>query len=441
MEDKIQPLQEQAAKIRESSLLGRQGSLHRLFDYLVECSSKGHTPREIEIAIDVFNRSGDFDPSQDATTRVYIHKLRTKLHAFYQGPGRHEPVRLYLPKGEYRLAVKPATLASDGSDHDEAATTPGQAHHRLLPWALVLSIAVNGILLFAWWTTSNRMAVSPTASPLQRTQVWSGLFEDNRPILLVLGDYYIFGDTGESAIPSPTANDVSRLVRDFEVNSTEDLRTRLAQQPQLAGRYVDLDLSYLPISSAFALRRLVPVLLKPGQELQVTMASDLRVDMIKNTHVVYVGLFSGMGVLQDFAFTGSHYSIGRNYDELIDTATSQRYHSQFGAAIEDKAVYSDYGYVTGFTGPSGNRIMIISGTRDVAVMHAAEALSNPEHVQELASALAGDGADFDALYEVSGVNHTNISGQLLKVSPRKIVVTIQEPPVAFRDTKPASPGT
>lgn len=93
-------LREKAARIRESGALGRSELIQRLFDFLVEQSAAERTPREMDIAVEVFGRTGDFDVSQDASVRVYIYRLRRKLDEYYAGPGRDAPVRLSIPKGE-----------------------------------------------------------------------------------------------------------------------------------------------------------------------------------------------------------------------------------------------------------------------------------------------------------------------------------------------------
>jgi len=76
-----------ADRIRASGLLGRSGQLSRLFDYLVECSVQGKSPKEIDIAVEALGRGAEFDVTQDAVVRVYVHKLRRRLAEFYGGPG------------------------------------------------------------------------------------------------------------------------------------------------------------------------------------------------------------------------------------------------------------------------------------------------------------------------------------------------------------------
>ena len=87
-------LKEQAAKIAASGALGRSRSYARLLDFLVESAAQGRTPKELEIAMEVFGRGADFDPSQDSMVRVYAHNLRQKLEHYYATAGRGEAQQL-----------------------------------------------------------------------------------------------------------------------------------------------------------------------------------------------------------------------------------------------------------------------------------------------------------------------------------------------------------
>ena len=98
-------LREQAASIVRSGALGRSRSYARLLEFLVECAHSGRTPKELEIAMEVFGRGADFDPSQDSMVRVYAHNLRQKLEHYYATTGRNEPRQLLLARGEYRISL------------------------------------------------------------------------------------------------------------------------------------------------------------------------------------------------------------------------------------------------------------------------------------------------------------------------------------------------
>ncbi|MDB5477321.1 MAG: hypothetical protein JWP49_2832, partial [Phenylobacterium sp.] len=100
-----------AEGLRTRGALGRSEALIRLFDYLVEASQRDARPKELEVAAAVFGRGSGFDGAQDASVRVAAHRLRKKLEDYYAGPGRDDPMRLTVPRGEYRLAAVPAWQA------------------------------------------------------------------------------------------------------------------------------------------------------------------------------------------------------------------------------------------------------------------------------------------------------------------------------------------
>src|SRR5215831_11513153 len=108
-------LRAHADHIKASGVLGRSPLMQRLFDFLLECSLANKAPKEIEVAMDAFGKGVDFDVSQDAMVRVYVHKLRRKLEEFYSGAGATEPAHLAIPKGEYRFVIEPAASSAPRS--------------------------------------------------------------------------------------------------------------------------------------------------------------------------------------------------------------------------------------------------------------------------------------------------------------------------------------
>ena len=75
-------LRRETARVQASGVLG-EARLRKLFDYLAGRAVAGLSAKEIEIAVDVFGKDANFDVSQDALVRVYIHKLRKLLEEFY----------------------------------------------------------------------------------------------------------------------------------------------------------------------------------------------------------------------------------------------------------------------------------------------------------------------------------------------------------------------
>lgn len=404
----------QAEKIRASQILGRSRLINRLFDYLVECSLAGRVPKEIDVAIDAFERDARFDPSQDAVVRVCVHKLRRKLEEFYSGPGNGESARLNLVRGEYRLFVESiAPLTAEPQAEEPAAVAePFLVRHksvagRLLAVALVFSLGANLVFWLA-----DRSAPDPTEIQLDQARqsaVWAPLLDDDLPIYIVVGDYYVFGEVDEFL-------DVKRLVRDFQINSREDLEWAIQKDPDKSRRFQDLNLDYVPTASAFALREILPVLTSANRRVRMTVVSELDPTIFKSAHIVYVGYLSGLGMLRELAFAGSRFTTGETYDELIDRAAGVQYTSDVGGPVQGQLRYRDYGYFSTFPGPAGNQMVIVAGTRDTAVMQTAEMITDRRRIDELTRA-SGNTQAMEALYEVYGFENTNIDASLLLAAP------------------------
>jgi hypothetical protein len=396
-------LRAQAERIRVSGILGRSPLMQRLFDFLIECSLAGRAPKEIEVAVDALGRGEDFDVTQDAMVRVYIHKLRRKLEDYYGGPGLHDTERLTIPKGEYRFALETMQAPVALPIVDAPAAAPSASRRKWLVGALAASLVLNAVIAAVIYLRSG--PAPDEFRDVRGNPVWSKLLNDDRSIFIVVGDYYIFGETDESS-------EVRRLVREFQINSPQDLERYQKSNPDAAGRYLDMELAYLPTSSAFALRYLMPVLASANKRVRIVTTSELNPGVIKSAHIVYVGYLSGLGMLGDLVFAGSRFSVGDTFDELVDRATQKRYISQAAVPPRNDAKYHDYGYFATFAGPSGNQIVVIAGTRDLALMQTAESLTSSKSLAALSGSVS-DAPEFEALYEVYGMDRLNLDGKLL----------------------------
>ncbi|HXS91831.1 MAG TPA: hypothetical protein VN705_20905 [Steroidobacteraceae bacterium] len=400
-------LTQQAEQFRASGLLGKPGTLSRLFDFLLARSLEGGAPKETEIALQVFGKSPGFDVSQDAVVRVYVHKLRRRLEEFSgRTPGA---AKIVIPKGEYRLLLE--RPAAEPVVAPTAATPPSRSPSRRASW-IGIGIAtccalVVGALLGAGISMGGAQW---DMREVRHSAVWAPLLEDDLPITIVIGDYYLLGEA------NPQTGHIDRLVREFFINSHEDFRDHAELNPQLMQRYRNLDLTYLPAASAFALQDIVPVL-GTAKPVRVVLMSQLDANALKNSHIVYIGYISGLGMLGDRVFAASRVSPGGSYDELVDTKTDHTYLSTaMGASSGGE--FRDYGYFSTFAGPNGNRVVVIAGTRDIGVMQMAQSVSLRHDVDELCRS-AGKALAFESLVEISGMGQTGFKSRSVFVSGMK----------------------
>jgi hypothetical protein len=402
----IAAIRSEAAAILASGVLGRSRFYSSLLEYLVECAGNGYAPKEVEVASEVFNRGADFDPSQDSMVRVYAHNLRQKLRQYYKEADSAQ--QLTIPKGEYRLI-----LIDRDAEEEQIRNEARRA--RRIEWSRSAAVAALILVGFLAGVLVDRLSRSgPSAleaayDEVAASPLWSAVLDDDLPIVVVVGDYYIFGEVD-------ARGDVDRMIREFSINSSRDLDELLMLEPDYVGRYIDLDLTYLPSSTAFAMREFLRVIHTTDKQVRVASMSHLDANDIKSSHIIYVGYISALDKLIDFVFAPSELGIGRTFDELVNTITGQSFVSEAGMPTERRN-YRDYGLFSTFPGANGNQFVIIAGTRDEGMMQSAQAVSDPSYFASSLAALETEldprAPAFEILYEVAGFDRTNLNATIV----------------------------
>src|SRR5579884_3735316 len=84
--------------------------------YVVENTLAGRADslKERTIGIDVYGRSPDYDPADDATVRVKAGEVRKRLDRYYASDGRSAKMRIDLPAGTYVPEFRTIPATHDG---------------------------------------------------------------------------------------------------------------------------------------------------------------------------------------------------------------------------------------------------------------------------------------------------------------------------------------
>ncbi|TPM08838.1 hypothetical protein FJ960_06200 [Mesorhizobium sp. B2-3-11] len=173
-------VRETLERLLASETFGRSERARKLLRYLVEREQAGEADRlkGFSIAMDVFGKDGDFDPSTDAVVRVQAGRLRDLLQQYFANEGVAEPVRIAIPRGGYVPAYElnairlpetsqsaiqnGAAAAAPSAQRDTAesaipaaalpapmvAPAPAVARHLRFFWmAIAVVIAMLGVLI------------------------------------------------------------------------------------------------------------------------------------------------------------------------------------------------------------------------------------------------------------------------------------------------------
>nr|WP_237392344.1 helix-turn-helix domain-containing protein [Aurantiacibacter rhizosphaerae] len=366
-----------------------------MFDFLARRGPDARSASQDDLAREVFGQ--ETSDADDATVRVYIHRLRKKLEDFYAADDEADGgVRIVLPSGTYALRM-------EGGGVEDVQTRPG-SYRANRPSTLIAAgvalIVLALVALFAW----TQRADAPNA-------FWQPLAASDRPVLLVLGDYYIYGEI------DPVRPEQSRLIRDFRVDSEQDLAALQEAEPDRYGYAEDVGLSYLPFSSAYGLRDVMPVLSRGGKDVEVIASSELTPDMLNRFDIVYVGLLSGMGLLEEQIFAGSSLRMGESYDEIVDRESGQIWTSEEARTLASPAFYRDYAYLTRFTASTGAQVVVIASQRETGLRGISQIVVSGELPAEMDQALGGKG--FEALVQVTGQQGADLDDRTILARQRR----------------------
>jgi hypothetical protein len=407
----IQPEELQALiqRIINSGELGRSKTYTAILNYLVECSLAGNSPKEIAIAIDVLGRDADFDVAKDSIVRVHIYHLRNKLKAYYIKHGKSEQYRIDIPKGQYIITT---VLNEDEIKEIPPTSITGKELNRnsFTAWLAGLAVILLVVNLFVnSSSTSEPVLIIEEELASSPPALWEAILDDQNPVLIVIGDYYIFGELDEGG-------NVSRMVREFNINSLEDLEFEKIMGTAAAENYFNLDLSYIPTSTAFAMAQIMPMLADSADRVSVKMMSELNTVDLAENHIIYLGYLSGLGNLEDLLFASSNLYVGGTYDELFHLETNELFSSSSGLSIGEES-FQDYGLLSTFPSPNGHQFILIAGMRDEGLINVSQEATDFASLQTLELSLQGVGnseiSAYEALYEVFGFDNTNFDANLV----------------------------
>jgi hypothetical protein len=120
-----QAARRQLERIVASSGFARNERMSRFLRFVVERHLEGrdHELKESVIAIEVFGRRPDYNPSYDPIVRTEAGRLRARLSEYYTGEGKDDALVIELPKGGYAPPIRALELTAPHNPASESLPT------------------------------------------------------------------------------------------------------------------------------------------------------------------------------------------------------------------------------------------------------------------------------------------------------------------------------
>lgn len=378
-----QKISQTIEKLLKSKTFSKPGIYKEILNYLVNCSLKGETPKEQQIAFDVFGKKAD--QGKELNVRVYILNLRNKLKEYYQNEGKDDIVILQIPKGKYHVEFKFLRYKS--------------FKRSLKKFSLVLF--VSGILLI---TFSVIILFNTNKFRQPKQAIWKGFLKPKYPILIVLGDHYFFTDSVATGRPGSS--------RDTRINSDEDLDDYLKIHPGQIDKIQKSNRTYINRQAPLGLFNIMKMFGGSMANVEMKYSSQLNWEDTRNKHLIFIGSVKTIQFLKPtLERIGLKFNL--EYSSFIyQTADS----TLFFYNHSEKYLNYEYSSLIHFCSKDGRKILFLLSDADIGNIAAMKYLTDEKNSDFQAKE---NEQNYKAVFEVKGQDLTDFKVDLIRVDPIK----------------------
>ena len=109
-------------KILASRAFKKADRASRFLRFVVQWHLKGKSAeiKEYVVGVEVLGKKSDFDPRTDTIVRAEARRLRARLDQYYASEGKHDSVKISVPKGSYAPQIEYNNATADDRHASQA---------------------------------------------------------------------------------------------------------------------------------------------------------------------------------------------------------------------------------------------------------------------------------------------------------------------------------
>ena len=406
MADKAQ-YRGQIEKLLSSHALHGSESLCKLLRYLADhaLDHPGASPKEYQIATEVFGRPSNFDPHLDSTVRVQAGRLRGKLAEYYATEGADDQVLVDFPRGTYALTLheRPAGAGRDhGSGFHESLTEGVQTSRKWLAAVILLSVVLSAVVAVAMdrflnrRTAEARLTSDSSDVPVAFHVFWRGFLTGPQE------PWVIFSN----------AAFVGRPYTDMHYyNRGKDSGAAILDH-------------YTGVGEVLAVHALDGVFEKLRQQIRVKRGSLFSLDDAKNNDLIFIGSPSENLTLlelpntQQFVFKQIISGSRVGTMEIINIHPESGEPKEFLPTPPDETLTEDYSIIALKRGLNpAHSVLILAGDTTIGTQAAVEYVCQQNSLEELLLRLSvsnsGELKPFEAVLRVKVARGVPVGSELV----------------------------
>lgn len=377
----------------------------KLLRYLVDASNRGEVPKEVTVAIEVFNKDSNFNPSEDPSVRVHIHNLRNRLNKYYETEGGSDSTRLSIPKGHYQVKFTETVLK-------QSIIKPGVKAPYSSKLTIFFMIATFLLAFITVFLLIDKFSIKSENYYFEAINtdnaIWGHFFSNGLPTSLVIGDFLVFHEFD---------NKLNRMrrIQDYQINEKDSLDIFIEKQPEK--NVEKWELGELPHNSIFNLVDIYPVFLSFKQVIDITFTTEIDINFIKERNLIYIGEFKNLRALTNLiANLPIHYETkpwwdGTIYIQEDTTQVFNTFHN-----FEKSRFIVDLALLAKLPGQNMENYLLIAGFGYDSQVKVVKMLSTPQALKELEDLIIAKNNSipdyFISIIKVSGFDRASSNAEV-----------------------------
>ena len=412
-------------RVCNSGVLTRSAKLRHFLFYICERALNGRTDEitEQQIGVYVFGRNNDYNPGEDSIVRSQARLLRRKLESYFEEEGRHETIRITIPKGTYipvfeenqvvsgenvsttdPFLIDPKPLLRSIPSVVEVQTLSSGWRRWWLFSCLLILLLFSGVSCFHLWKEYSYLR-----RPTHR--FWASLFSSRRPTMIVTPD------SGLSIY-----NDIVRRPVSLRDYTSGEYMHQLANLPDDLRRDAQLltGRRYVTMIDLETTNGLNAIPEARSAKTNLVFARDLKQEDLGTSNTILLGTRAANPWVSLY-WNSLDFVIERNYQDADDTIVNRRPQGseqpeyRYTASGAGRAYYCSIAYLP-LTEQHGSTL-IVQGTTMHGVHTCAALLLDDARWNDLLNQVSSDAElhGFEVLMRSQAAGPVDARGQILAI--------------------------
>ncbi|WP_111706934.1 winged helix-turn-helix domain-containing protein [Lutibacter citreus] len=359
----------------------------RLLKFLVECSNLGKDVNEYVIGFELFEKN--YEPHKnDSKVRVYMYNLRKKLKEYYTTEGKNDPLVFKLEKGQYNLSFE----KRDSSSYCEESK-PKYFVNKIITKNRIIGLFSILAIVFG--------SVYFTSLLKEDMYLWNDFFKSEKNICIMADQIIVWHTLGNKLAPTMHK----------DINNKADYISYLQKHPNDSMRLANYTL--FSKMAPFSVKKLTELFVKHKSNFGLRLESNFELDELRDNNLIYIGQLKTMSTSKPIFLKNS--KVFRNQSDMYSfVATRENRKIEYKNSLED-GIRLEYALVSFAKLENGKRALFFVSNNDIGVLATVNNFLNKEWLDNFYKGIPKDKKYFNALFEVKGINRTEIECKLVEL--------------------------